>query len=83
MHKAKKRVKWNLEKLKDSFSEMQFRVGTESLLKELKDQRTADNVETKWADFKTAVTLTAAETIGLEDKKAARKPWVTHGLLRK
>ena len=52
MHKAKKRVKWNLEKLKNSFSEIQFGVGTEAWLEKLKDQRTADNVETKWADFK-------------------------------
>ena len=69
--RAKNRVKWNLEKLKDkdSYSSLEFRTGVNLALEKLIEHRPADNPEVKWIDFKGTVTLVATETLGLKQSE--------------
>jgi len=65
--RAKNRVKWNFEKLKESnsYSSLEFRTGVNLALEKLIEHRLADNPEVKWTDFKETSTSVGKETVGL------------------
>ena len=49
----------------------------------LEDEAIAENVHQEWNHFKNILVCCAKETIGIENGKKVRKPWVTESMLKK
>ena len=77
--RVKNRVKWNIEKLKESnsYSSLEFQTGVNLALEKLIEYRLADNPEVKWTDYKETSMSVATETVGLKQSTLPHKPRIT------
>jgi len=75
VYRAKARVHWNLDILKDDMVAINYRSSVSLAL---------DKVEAgRWLQFKDSVTDSATQVIGRGNEKKPQKPWVTDEMLEK
>ena len=76
LRKARRRRKWDIERLKRN--SIPFQKSVEDKIK----PNSGRNVNKRWTEFKSAILSSAEKEIGYEKKKA-RKPWITEEMISK
>ena len=74
--KARRRPKWDIERLKKN--SIPFQKSVEDTIK----PNSGRNVNERWTEFKSAILSSARKQIGYE-KERARKPWITEEMIKK
>ena len=76
--------RWNLEKLKDDNTAMDYRArGNLRLEVACVPERESMNINEKWNRLKEVIKQTANETLGQPSRRRSRKPWVTVQMIEK
>ena len=77
LRRARKKQKWNIEKLK--LNNIPFQRSVEEKIKTLSGR----DINQKWIDMKEAILISAQEQLGYEKQTIIRKPWVTKEMISK
>jgi len=79
LKRRRKKLQWNLQKLEAKVESFQNKVN-----EKIRDNNQSDvSIEGKWKILKNAVLEVAKNEVGYRTGSEARKPWVTHEMIRK
>ena len=79
--KAKRRRRWNMDKVKDVMCAMEYRCEADLLIEKGKQKHR--DLEERWEIFRNGVKDAATKTLGCQNRENVRKSWITKEMTEK